>query len=407
MVNLKRIVRNYLAHYSGLPMPVWHGIILSSIESLFIGVYYFLPIYFINHLKFNIVTAGTMVSFFGFGTILGGYVGGKLSDTYGSDIVGISSLFIQTIVFILLAKLSSPYLLSMTLFIMGFCSYAFITSSHLWVLDKCHFENQRLKAINILNVGSNLGLALSAILIGLLASYSFKLIFILGSLCLTLLVIYFLFLRSKENKSWQEHAHPLEKSLNDINISLNQTTYLVFVCLFFMGFIIFQTNTTYSLFLQNTFPDLGIRALSILFGLNCLLVVFFQAPVVNVFSKYNKILIMGMGALLIGLGMMFLNFGNVFSLAVIACIIYTIGEMLFFSVAQLVCYQNGGQNKKGKAMGLYRMIYAASRVIAPVIGTIIFSQLGSSSLWYLCGLLGIVCLFSCFYHKNASTVSVT
>ena len=54
----------------------------------------------------------------------------------------------------------------------------------------------------------------------------------------------------------------------------------------------------------------------------------------------------GYGAFLMGFGMFMLNFSFVFYLAIIACVIYTMGEMSFFSVAQLVCYQEGGAQKK-------------------------------------------------------------
>lgn len=398
--HVQKLATNYFSHYIGLPKLAWNGIILNFIESVFLGVYYFLPIYFINSLQFSIITAGTMVSCFGFGTIVGGYISGMLSDRYGSETVSITSLALQSIVFILLTGLTSQILLSIDLFIMGFFSYAFITANHLWVLEKCHCENERLKALNILSAGSNLGLSISALIIGILAPYGFKLIFMLSSLFLIALAIHFLILLSK-NSNNHAHLNQVIKSTSNVITNLNTTTYLVLICLFLMGFIIFQTSTTYSLFLQNMFPELGIRALSILFSINSLIVVFFQTPIVNLFCNFNKILLMGTGAFLIGLGMVLLNFSNLFFIAIISCITYTVGEMLFFSIAQLICYQNGGHNKKGKAMGLYRMIYATSRVVAPTIGTIIFAQLGAQTLWYLCGLLGIVCLTWCAYHAKS------
>jgi predicted MFS family arabinose efflux permease len=166
-------IRRYHAHYAGLSATCWQGILLSLFESALTGTYYFLQLYFINELKISITTAGLIMSFYGIGTILGGFVGGKLSDKMSSGLVATISILIQGVTLLAIIKIQSAPFLMMDLFLMGLACYSFITANHIWVLDKCDQEFQKLKAINILNSASNLGFGLSAAMIGFCLDYGF------------------------------------------------------------------------------------------------------------------------------------------------------------------------------------------------------------------------------------------
>ncbi|MBA3661120.1 MAG: MFS transporter [Gammaproteobacteria bacterium] len=402
-----QITKTYWANYTGLQKLAWHGIFLSFIESIFIGIYYFLPIYFIQELKFNLISAGFIISFYGFGTIAGGFIGGKLSDIFTSTKICIFSLLLQAIVFLLLVKIKSSYLLSLEMLLMGFFSYTFLTANHLWVLEKCGSDQkQKLRALNILNVASNMGLAISAIIMGFLVGYHFQIIFIVGSIFIFLSAIYFAIIQEdKINTSRTKNMKFTTKGNNLHGNNIPIIILLALLCSFLMGFIIFQTNTTYSQYLQDTFPNFGLQALSILFTINCLMVVFLQTPLVGWLAKFNNILLMGMGAFFIGVGMVVLNFSHLFWITILSCIIYTVGEMLFCSLSQLICYQAGEANKKGKAMGLYRAVYASSRVIAPSLGSLIYQVWGGNILWYFCGTLGSICFIICIIYQKISVNS--
>ncbi len=395
---LTKLIKNYFTSYVGLSFLCWQGILLNGIESTLIGIYYFLPLYFVKNLHLSVMLAGMLISFYGMGTIMGGFLGGKLSDKFTPGLISIYSLFLQAINFFILTHLTLPFLLMINLFSMGIASYSFITSNSLWVLSQCQSdENKRLQAITLLNAASNLGLSISAIIIGLL-NYKFKFIFSFSVVLLILLGVYSILIDKFSTENSFSTLSETKEVLSD-NYK-RKLIWVLFTCLFLVGLIIFQTNTTYSFYIQDTFKVLGLKSLSILFTLNCLLVVFIQTPIANLFRNINKILIAGIGAFLLGFGMFMLIFSSSFILAIIATIVYTVGEILFFSVAQLICYQSVPLNKKGQMMGMYRMIYACSRVVAPAAGGFIYQQLGGRVLWIICGCIGLFCLGVCNYCKK-------
>lgn len=394
----------YLESYQGLSQSCWRGILLSFIEAMLMGVFYFLSIYFVGVLHLNVTTAGTIISCYGLGAIAGGFVGGKLSDKLSPAIVSIGSILLQAVGYLLLLKLSQVEWLMMNVFLLGAAGYGFITSNYLWVLSQCHHqEAQKLKAINLLSTASNLGLGLSALLISAIAGEGFKTIFLISSVCLLLLAAYLILKEINESRinkikyAISAASVAIKESVSGKNQLIN---ILILSCVLFVGLIVSQLSSTYPLYIQASFPLLGIKAVSILFTINSFLVVLFEAPLGNFCSDYNKVLMVGIGGCLIGLGMLMLSFSRIFIWAIFSCIIYTAGEILFFCMAQFICYQKGSERKKGSSLGMYRMIYASSRVIGPVIGSFIYHQMGGNMVWYISGVIGVMCLLFCNAYKK-------
>ncbi len=110
----------------------------------------------------------------------------------------------------------------------------------------------------------------------------------------------------------------------------------------------------------------------------------------------------GVGGLLIGLGIGMLAFSSTYFVAIISCVVYTFGEIIFFSMAQLICYQNSPAQKKGRGLGMYRMVYAMSRIVGPSAGGLIYLKLGGDMVWALCAMIGLLCFFTCNYFKSTN-----
>ncbi len=377
-------IHAYLQSFRGIPSIAWKGIIVNFVQSIFTCIIYFLTFYFVNYLKLNVFQAGFLISCYGAGTIIGGLLGGKLSDRFSSGVISGIALLVESIAYLTLVKNQHFYLLMINLFIMGISTYSFITANTLWVLEKCQRdENLRLQGMNILNVASNLGLGLSAIIISF---FKFENLLALASLIIFAMAIYIFNIEKinhiKTNR--QNKTSTISKIFHD------KILIYVFLALFSMGIIIAQTNSTYSLFLTSRFPDMGVKSFSILFMINTMMVVLFQTVLVDAFKQINKMILLGISVFLLGISMLILEFSFNFSMAIFSMIVMTIGEILFFSISQFICYERSAEDKKGQNLGIFRMTYAASRVAGPFLGGFIFQQYGSMYLWYFCFGLGAI-----------------
>jgi len=396
---LSSLKKSYLNSYSGLTNATWQGIILFFFEFTLIGVFYFLSTYFVKVLNLNMAVSGTIISFYGLGAVLGGFLGGKLSDKSSPRRVAAFCLFIQSIAYLLLIKLRITSLIMFDIFILGIATYGFITSNHLYVLNECN-EEQRLKALNLLATASNLGLGISAAIISYMIYFGFQYIFFLTSILLLILACYVYINNSNDEILNDSKQLSCQDTIIRTNKNSKSIKRLILFCVFFIGMIVSQMSSTYSIYIQNSYPQIGLKAVSILFILNSFLVILFSAPIGNLVKDYNKVLMVGIGCSLIGTGAFLLIVSFNFTLAVVSCVIYTCGEIVFFSLAQLLCYETTSNNSKGHSMGMYRMVYAGSRVVGPAAGGVIYHHLGGDMIWYISGIIGLICLSACYRFKN-------
>jgi len=145
---------------------------------------------------------------------------------------------------------------------------------------------------------------------------------------------------------------------------------------------------------------MGMTAVSTLFTINALLVVFLSTFIGEYINQYNKFTMLALSSFFIGFGMCMLSFSSHFSMAILSCIVYTIGEIIYFSLIQLLCYEAGNKKSKGKSLGRYRVVYGTSRVVGPIVGGLIYSHYSGEMLWYVCGLVGVLCMFGFLRLKS-------
>lgn len=200
----------------------------------------------------------------------------------------------------------------------------------------------------------------------------------------------------------------IDENIDKNDIEKKQNRDILFLALFstfFVGMIIAQLGSTYPVYVKNAFHDLGAKAVSILFMLDTVLIVLFQAPLSNYYGRFQTILVMGAGAFLMGLGMLILSVSTLFVCAMISCAIWTAGEMLFIPTAQLLCYEYSNKAKKGLSMGIFQSTYAMSTVIGPVCGGFLYTKIGMNFVWYVSFLIGIICLIACIKISRKNNLS--
>lgn len=404
--NLLAISQWYLKNYHGLSRACWAGIAVSFIQSVMIGIYYYLSSYFTHDLHLAMDTSGYILSCYGAGAVAGSMLGGLLTDRYTPGMIAAGCLLAQACAYLLLVKFTTVAWLMANVGLLGLATYGFMTANYIAVLNTCRDdESQRLKVINVMAVVSNLGLGVAAFIISATMRYGYHDLFAAAGVILLMISGWML---TREFHHSENHcaAAPVCDQ-QQANISKKAPQQMIFVmvlvCVFLIGLVVTQFGTTTPVYMQTAFPDLGVKAASTLFALNALLVVALGVPLGNYFKQYNKVMMVGVGALLMGLSMCMLGLAHIFTWVIAACILYTIGEIIFFSMAQLVCYQNSPTQKRGRSLGAYRMIYAASRIAGPSVGGFLLMR-GGVMLWLVCGLLGVISFVLC-WAVNQFTVS--
>ncbi|WP_295771851.1 MFS transporter [uncultured Mucilaginibacter sp.] len=99
---LNKVFNLYKTAYSGLARSSWYLSLVLLVNRSGTMVLPFMTIYCTQHLHFTIAEAGIVMSMFGFGSLAGAFLGGKLTDRYGFYDVQFGALLIGGILFLIL-----------------------------------------------------------------------------------------------------------------------------------------------------------------------------------------------------------------------------------------------------------------------------------------------------------------
>jgi hypothetical protein len=104
---------------------------------------------------------------------------------------------------------------------------------------------------------------------------------------------------------------------------------------------------------------------------------------------------------LIGLGLAILPLGPPVSFAVLATVVWTVGEMLMLPISTVVVSHRGGSSNTGGYMGLYMVTFGLAFIVAPWAGTRVYENFGPAVLWTGIGGLGVLVALSCEALRGA------
>ena len=98
--HMKTLFNNYLNTFKGLSKEVWWLALITLINRAGTMVIPFLSLYLTEDLEFSLSNVGTLMVCFGLGSVVGCWLGGKLTDSIGYYKVMVRSLLSTGILFI-------------------------------------------------------------------------------------------------------------------------------------------------------------------------------------------------------------------------------------------------------------------------------------------------------------------
>lgn len=380
--------KGYISEYKSLSTLCKKYLNLYMLQSVTAGVGFFIAIYLEIHFKLPPKTIGYIVGCYIAGNFFGSWFTARVLDKYDSFKYSALMLIIQGLSFLAICLISNITLISIIMFILGVSSYAYtITNNYVITVLAGNNEDKRSTAISLLNVFSNIGIGLGGAIVSIFSKN--QPILMLSSMGVILMVSALFYLKSEGMDKQSEQK--IKGKDNDLVPSVIIYRLSLFI-IFGLGLIFAQQRVSYSLFLENSFGESGA---STVFLLNSLLIIFLLPSVIKYFKKFNNVFSLGLGGLLLGGAMFFLQYADIFYVVIFICIVATLGEMLASVFSQLLCFQSAPKNGQGKAMGYYKLLYAFGTWIGSNLGGNIQENYGLNGVWEFCGVIGFIVFISC------------
>lgn len=376
-----------LRHYRSIPLTVWLMVMVTFISRSGGMVLVFLPLYFAQHLNFSATLIGEALAFYGIGEIAGSYAGGKVADRLGFLITQATALMLAGLSYIALEFFYSYMVISFILCMIGFLNAASRPATNLTI---SHFSSAETRAQSFaLNYQAvNLGAAIGPAIGGILAAFNYLWLFRIDGLTNIIASIVLLIFFHGKPKTIQQHT-----SANTAS-PWRDTAFMQFIFLtFLIGLCFFSIINAYPYFLKNNY-QLTTDQIGFVLGLNGLLIVILQMPVVNYFKEKNLLHAIGLGGLLIGLGYFILPFYHGYAFALVSITIITLGEMICVPLMFEYAMHLAPMNVRGTYLGITSACQASIPLtLTPILSMSIYHHFGATALWLSLGALGVVAIF--------------
>lgn len=385
---MRHLFRAYLAAFQGLPRDVW---LLSAV--IFINrcgamVLTFLPLYLTLERGFDLLFAGKVLSAYGAGHLIGGWLGGWFSDRIGALRIQFLSLLISGIGYLVMGSLSSPAALLLIALLIGTAAEAFrpANASSLAAMSP---PQLRTRAVALNRMALNLGFAVGPAVGGFLAVYDYSLLFwVDGLTCIAAsFLVRFLFRHRWATLTASQHGATAEAEGCH---PLQDRPFMAFAVLAFLSAVcFFQCWSTFPVYLNQVY-GLDERRFGLLLSWNAVLILAFEMVLTHRIERFHPLTVAGIGFFLLPLGLSLLPLGSTFFFAFVVMSIITLGEMVGIPAAGGWVANRAPAAHRGKYMGIHTMAWGAAFVVAPSLGTWLYDSYGPNILWLSVGLLGLL-----------------
>ncbi|MFC3883293.1 MDR family MFS transporter [Bacillus songklensis] len=360
-------------------------------------------IYIHEHLGKSLSVAGVVLMLNSGASVVGNLLGGVLFDKVGGYKSILSGILITLAALVTLVFFHEWSFYIVLLVIIGLGSG--IVFPAMYAMGGTVWPEGGRKAFNALYVAQNAGVAIGSALGGLVASYSFKYIFIANAM---MYMLFFLIAAFSYRKISAEKAKQVSV-LDEISPVKNHAKFQALLTLC-MGYLLCwvaysQWASTISAYTQEI--DISLKQYSLLWTINGLLIVIGQ-PIVNglikLIAKTLKAQIM------IGISIFIASFAIVsvshqFWHFLVAMIVLTIGEMFVWPAVPTIASMVAPKGREGFYQGVVNSTATGGRMIGPLIGGVLADYYNMSALFYvLIGFLVISLFTTAAYNRKINQV---
>jgi predicted MFS family arabinose efflux permease len=387
---LQRALQKYFNNFKGFSREIWILALITFINRAGTMVLPFLSKYLKEDLHFSYSQVGWIMVSFGIGSMLGSWLGGKLSDKIGFYKIMIFSLLTSGIGFFILQKITSYQGLLIAIFFIMVIADMFRPAMFVSLGAYAKPEN-RTRALTLVRLAINLGFAAGPALGGLLImSVGYKgLFWVDGATCIVAILIFWLKVKEKKKSAYTDKEHPGEVLTHSVFKDRPFWIFLL-ICLI-SGIMFFQLFTTIPLYHKEQF-NLSELQTGLLLTFNGVLVFFVEMPLVNYIerNKINKLRAINLGGLLMTISMFLLLINNWVGILIVMMLFMTFAEMFAFPFSNSFAMSRAPKGHEGRYMAIFTMTYSMAHIISAKTGMTIIDHFGYQANWFFMGTLGFI-----------------
>jgi MFS family permease len=380
----KGIVSTYREAYAGLPRNAWLLSLVHFVNRSGSMVLFFLSLYLTRKLGFTLAQAGQAVSVYGFGALLGAWLGGIFCDRLGATAVQKLSLLLGGLNLIVMGYLQAYVMLLAAAFLQGVFAEALLPGNTTAMARECP-PAIRTKGFALNRLASNLGVTIGPVVGGYLAMWNYRALFwVDGLTSLAALAVFNVFFKGGKQAPLTQPSAASSPAGDGKN-----RLWGIFIMTFGLGLIFSQLFSTFPLYIHSAYGFAENR-IGQLLAINTVMIVLFEMILLQGLKKIVPLKVIAAGALLTGLGFALTPLGRGFLYAAVTVAVWTLGEMLSLPLLTAEVANRSHEGNRGRHMGWFGVSFSLAWMLGPIAGSEAYVHFSPLALWLGCGVLGIL-----------------
>jgi predicted MFS family arabinose efflux permease len=376
---MKTLFRSYTNTFKGLSKEVWWLSAITLINRAGTMVIPFLSLYLKESLSFSFENVAWIMSFFGLGSVVGTWLGGKLTDKIGYYKVMYVSLATSGICFVLLQFLTTFSGFCLGIFMVMLTADAFRPALFV-ALNAYSKPENKTRSVTLIRLAINLGFSVGPAIGGfLIVALGYKGLFWAdGITCFLASILLLKVLNPKRAKVLDK-----VEVENPVSAYKDKAFLVFFVTMFLFGFVFLQYFSTIPLYYKNA-RFLTELEIGLLMGFNGFFIFVFEMPLTNWLenAKTHKIKLVTFGFFLVALSFIVVNLTDWFGILILGILLMTIGEMIAFPFSNAFAVERAKKGNQGEYMALYSVAFSLSHIFSHNIGLHFIADFGFENTWY-------------------------
>ncbi len=382
---------NYINNFKGFTREIWILTLITFINRAGTMVVPFLSKYLKEDLHFSYDQVGWIMVCFGTGSMLGSWLGGKLSDKIGFYWIMIFSLFTTGIALFIIQFITSFEGLCIGMFLLLVIADMFRPAMFVSIGVYAKPEN-RTRALTLVRLAINLGFAAGPAMGGLIImGMGYKgLFWVDGATCIIAILVFALLVKERKTNLISKEEKKILDADRESVFKDRPFWVFLFACVI-TGILFFQLFTTIPLYHKEQF-NLSEFQTGLLLTMNGIMVFFLEMPIVSYVERKNidKVKIVTLGCLMMAISLLLMLINTWVGILVIMMIFMTFAEMFAFPFSNSFAMSRAPKGHEGRYMAIFTMSYSLAHILSAKVGMKIISLYGYQYNWAFMGVLGII-----------------
>jgi MFS family permease len=378
--------------YSEFPQQFWVVVGTSFIDG--VGntmVFPFFALYVTQKFNVGMTEAGILLGTFSLAGLIGGGLGGALTDKWGRKNLILFGLVFSAVSSILLGLVDTFWMMFPISAMIGFIG-SIAGPAHGAMIADILPEAKRSEGFGILRVVGNLTWIVGPTIAGFLAAKSYMALFVTDAIisCIVAVIVYRFIKESKPEAPEGHQEQTVAQSIGGYGTVFRNMPFVAFLLAsILMGVVYLQMYGSLSVFLRDSY-GIDPQGYGMLMSTSAITVILFQFWTTRKIKTRPPFLMMALGAIFYAIGFTLFGVVAVFPLFALNIIIITIGEMIVMPTSQTIVVDFAPQDMRGRFMAVFGLSWAIPQTIGPGVAGYILDNYNQNLLWYIGGILTVI-----------------